>query len=370
MNVICLCAVLLLWASAAYGELRHVYFGTGGQQSEGIYRAKFDTKRGKILKVQLAAEIKNPGFLAWNASKSCVYAVAQRQKPVVVAYRVEEDGALKEINSTPIGDGGAAHIAVHPSGDFLITAQYGGGSTAVFPLGKDGSVKERSQLLKHEGGSKVVPKRQARPHPHWVGFSPKGDFAFVPDLGMDKIVIYKVMPQGLGLQPHGFATSVAGGGPRHMRFSVDGRYIHLLNELSLSISTFAYDAVSGRGDLKATVPTLSEEVKAQEAFNSASEILVHPNGRWVYSANRGNDSVSVFHANVQTGELTLQEVEPIRGAWPRNIQLDPSGQWLLAAGAHSNTVTVFAIDDQNGRLTYQTRSAVGVPQPICIVFGK
>ena len=107
---------------------------------------------------------------------------------------------------------------------------------------------------------------------------------------------------------------------------------------------------------------------SSSAFNSASEILVHPSGLFVYSANRGNDSVSVFHSNEQTGQLTLQEVESVRGSYPRNINLDPTGKWLFAAGQHSNTVSVFAIDQTNGLLQYQTGNTVNLPEPICILF--
>ena len=155
-----------------------------------------------------------------------------------------------------------------------------------------------------------------------------------------------------------------------MRFSVDGKFIYLLNELSLSVTTFRYDAATGTTTRQSTTPALSEEAKAKEAFNSAAEILVHPNGRFVYSSNRGNDSVTVYLADTATGRLSVTEVEPIRGAWPRNINLDPSGRWLLAAGAHSNTISVHAIDQASGELTYQTRSVINVPGPICVVFQK
>ena len=115
-------------------------------------------------------------------------------------------------------------------------------------------------------------------------------------------------------------------------------------------------------------PALSEEVKAKEVFNSAAEILVHPNGRFIYSSNRGNDSITSYITDPTTGLLTVTEIEPIRGAWPRNINIDPSGRWLLAAGAHSNTISVHAIDQSTGGLTFQQKSTINVPGPICILF--
>jgi 6-phosphogluconolactonase len=143
----------------------------------------------------------------------------------------------------------------------------------------------------------------------------------------------------------------------------------VLNELALSVTSFRYDGAGGMKQLS-TTPSLSEEVKAQETFNSASEICVHPSGSFVYSANRGNDSITAYKANLKTGRLDVLEVEPIRGAWPRNFNLDPSGRWLLAAGKDSNTVTVFAIDQVSGKLSYPTRRIYPVPRSICILFGR
>jgi len=172
------------------------------------------------------------------------------------------------------------------------------------------------------------------------------------------------------LKAHGTATTVPGGGPRHMRFSSDGKFVYLLNELTLSVTTFAYNAESGTCKRLTTTSALPEAVKAKEKFNSASEILVHPNGRFVYSANRGNDSVTVYGAKSATGELAVLEVEPVRGSWPRNINLDPTSKWLLAAGAHSDTISVFAVDSDSGELAFQTRGVTNVPGCICILFGR
>jgi 6-phosphogluconolactonase len=215
-----------------------------------------------------------------------------------------------------------------------------------------------------------VASRQNAPHPHWCGFSPDGQFALVPDLGLDRIVIYKVNTNGPSIERHGFAASVPGGGPRHMRFSPDGRFIYLLNELSLSVTTYAWDAAAGAARQLATVPALSDADKTKEAFNSAAEILVHPGGRFVYSSNRGHDTVTVYRADPATGALQVIQVQPVRGAFPRNINLAPGGGWVLAAGADSNTVAVHRVNPETGELTYQTKGIINVPAPICILFAQ
>ena len=237
----------------------------------------------------------------------------------------------------------------------------------LFPLDEDGKLGT-SVVTEHSIGSNVNPEPQDKPHPHWCGFSPDGQYAFVPDLGMNEIVIYRVDQNKPEIINHGSAASVPGGGPRHMRFSIDGKFIYLLNELTLSVTTFKYDASSGVATQLSTTPALSEDVLNKEKTNEAAEILVHPNGRFVYSSNRGNDSITAYLVDPESGLLTVNEVEPIRGAWPRNINMDRSGRWLLAAGAHSNTISVFMIDQTSGELTYMTNSIINVPGPICILF--
>jgi len=362
----------VLAAAVVHAAPVPVYFGTSGKDTKGIYRADFDPATGALTPAVVAAEIGGPGFLALHPDGTTLYAVASFDGgPGAAAYRIGEGGALTLLNTSPSGDGGGAHIAVHPSGKFVLTAQYGNGSVSLFPLEADGKLGP-ARVHRHDGGSGVVPARQEKPHPHWCGFSPDGKFALVPDLGMDKIVIYRVDLSGgePAIVPHGFAEGIPGGGPRHMRFSVDGRFIHLLNELALSVTTFAWDAASGTAARLGTVPALSEEAKAKEAANSAAEILVHPNGKFLYSSNRGHDSVTVYRADAATGSLTVTEVEPVRGALPRNINLDGTGGWLLAAGADSNTVAVFRVDAETGELQFQTRRVINVPGPICILFGR
>jgi 6-phosphogluconolactonase len=346
-----------------------VFFGTGGRGAEGIYHATFNPENGKFSAVKLAAKIGSPGFLTLHPNGKILYSVGRWEGGTgAVGYQIL-GGELKEFTRMACPDGGGCHIAVHPSGKFLLTAQYGGGSVALFPLDSSGKLGEAT-VTEHEGGSKVVERRQDSPHPHWTGFSPDGKFALVPDLGLDQIVIYKVDPSKPAITQHGVGQSVPGGGPRHMRFSTDEKFIYLLNELTLSVTTFAWDASNGTAKALTTEPSISEQDKAGETFNSSAEILVHPNGKIVYSSNRGHDSVSVYRANPKSGKLKVVQVQPVRGAFPRNINLTPEATWLLAAGADSNTVAAHRVDPKTGKLLYQRGSVVNVPSPICILFAK
>ncbi|MBU6180137.1 MAG: beta-propeller fold lactonase family protein [Verrucomicrobia bacterium] len=361
-------AILGLTASVS-AETRHVYFGTGGPGAKGLYRSTFDSEKGILTPAKLAHEIGSPGFLALSPDGTKLYAAATKDNVGgIAAYRVGEDGSIEFFHFEPTGDGGAAHVAAHPSGRFLLTAQYGGGSTSLLPLDGEGK-PGTATVSEHEGGSKVVEGRQDSPHPHYCGFSPDGKFALVPDLGLDGVVIYAIDPDKPAITKHGFAESVAGGGPRHLKFSKDGKFIYLLNELSLSTTVFSWDATSGSAKRLSTTPALSEETKAAESFNSAAEIVVHPSGASVYSSNRGHDTVTVYATKEGGAALEVIQVQPVRGAFPRNINLDPTGRWLLAAGADSHTVAVHAVAPGSGRLTFQRGAIIQVPAPICIVFG-
>ncbi len=362
-------AATCVLSGPARAESLFVYFGTAGAPAKGVYRSSFDPRSGRLGPAELAAEVGAPGFLALHPDGDKLYAVADGAGGQgVTGYRIARDGALQAFTAAPTGDGQGCHLAVHPSKRFLLSAQYGGGSVALFPLDAEGRLGAAA-LHEHPGpGVGVVPSRQKEPHPHWCGFSPDGRFALVPDLGLDGVMVYRVDESAPALTRHGLIQAPPGSGPRHMRFSTDGRFLYLLTELSLAVSSYAWDAAAGTARLTSTAPTLDEAAKAAEAHNSAAEILAHPSGRFVYASNRGHDSVTVFRADPATAALQAVQVQPVRGAFPRNIALSPCGGWLLAAGADSHTVAVHKVDPETGRLTFQTRNVIQVPAPICILF--
>ena len=369
----CMIACLTSFPAASAEEI-DVWLGTStAKPSRGIYHCQLNTENGKLSASSLAAEMEGPGFLAWHPKLNVLYAVGGLQgTPSVAAFAVDQAGGkpqLKLINSLEIGDGGAAHVSVDASGQTLLTAQYGGGSVAVFALDPKGGLKSRTQIIEHSGGSGVVASRQEASHAHWTGFSPDNRFAFVPDLGLDQVVIYAADVAASQLTPHGVGQLPPGAGPRHMVFHPQGAWIYVLNELDLSVSLFDYDAQAGTMKLKQTIPTVSKAALAKEQFSSASEIRVHPSGRFVYAANRGHDTISVFAVDAQSGQLTVVELEPVRGATPRNFNLDPQGAWLLAAGQDSHTLASFAVNAETGELTYN-RSVIHTPSPICVLFEK
>jgi 6-phosphogluconolactonase len=350
-----------------------VWIGTANSPgSRGIYRVAFDPATGRLGAPELAAEVSGPGFLAMHSSGQKLYAVCQiAGEGVVAEFSILSDQSppvLRLERSEPIGDGGGTHLAIDPSGQVLLTAQYGGGSVAAFGLREDGQLLARRQLLEHQGAAGVVADRQAGPHPHWVGFTPEGNWALVPDLGLDQVLRHRLRPdQERPLEPAAAMQLHPGAGPRHMKFHPNGRWAYVLNELDLTVTQAVYTAATGQLEGVGHWPTLTAEQLAAQSFNSAAEIRMHPTGKWLYTSNRGHDSISVFRIDPYSGHLERIQVEPMRGATPRNFNLDPSGRWLLAAGQDSDTLSCFEIDSATGRLRYQ-HQIVQVPSPICVLF--
>ncbi len=369
---------LLIQPQMACAQSVDVWFGTKSSGNDGmkigVYHSKLGLEKGSLAVPKLAIALDSPGFLAANPNpalkQTVLYATTKiDDQHVIASLKVAADKSLELMNSTPTGEKakGACHVAVDATGKIAVSSQYGSGTISVYSLADDGSIANRTHVIRHTGGSRVVGNRQNSPHAHYCGFDDGNKFAFVCDLGLDRVMIYRIDHDKRELVEHGEAVCEPGGGPRHMKFHPDGKYAFVLNELAMSVSVFDYDAAAGTMKLKQTVKTIPDSSRDHEVFNSASEILVHPTGRFVYSGNRGNDTVSVFQFDEAAGELERIQIEPVRGSWPRNINLSPDGGWLIAAGCDSNSAAPFKVDPETGRLTY-VRGSKFVPHPICVLF--
>jgi 6-phosphogluconolactonase len=195
---------------------------------------------------------------------------------------------------------------------------------------------------------------------------PTNTLLMVPDLGADQIVIYKTDLVAGRIEPHGAGRSPAGAGPRHMKFHPNGKFAYVLNELDISVTAYKYDEKAGTLTEIQTTTALPTELR--ENACSGSEIRIHPSGKFLYTANRGHDSIAAFKIDPQSGKLAFIELESIRGCHPRNFNVDPTGKCLVVAGRDSNTLSVFKIDSEKGGLVYAD-SIVNSPSPICVEFG-
>lgn len=370
-----LCLAFLAFPLAMQAATYDVWVGTmtaPSGASRGIYHLSLDASTGALSSAKLAAETPQPGFLAKHSKLPVLYSTLDSRDGAVAAWRIVGEGQrkrLEPLGQVPTGDGGPCHVSVDPSGRRLFTAQYGGASVASYRLKEDGSIADRASLVEHDQPSGVVPDRQSECHPHWAGASPDGRWVLVPDLGADRVFIYALDAETGELVRHGSAKTPPGGGPRHFAFHPDGKHGYVVNELQMSLSSFDWDTERGELTLRGTYPTLTEEQRAGEVFNSASEVDVHPSGRFVYVGNRGHDTITGFRTGDDPAELTPIDLEPVRGSHPRHFTLDPVGQWLLAAGRDSNTVAVFAVNPQTGDLRWSLESDY-VPDPTCVLVDR
>ena len=357
------------FAQPAGGRL-WVYIGTyTGKQSKGIYRAELDLKTGKLSEPVLAAEVPNPSFLAIHPTGRFLYAVSEvgggKKAGSVHAFALSpKTGALAHLNEQSSGGAGPCHVTVDPTGKVVLAANYGAGSACSLPVGPDGKLGAPASVVQHRGTS-VNKQRQEAPHAHSVNVDRAGRFAFVADLGLDKVMIYRLDPKDATLTPNepAFVALEPGAGPRHFAFHPDGAAAYVINELDSTLTTMDYDPKAGALKPRQTVSTLPMPVKG----NSTAEVVVHPSGRFVYGSNRGHDSIAVFAVDPKTHELRPAGHQRQHIKTPRNFAIDPTGTYLLVGNQGANTIAVFRIDPQTGALT-SVGDPVAVPSPVCIRF--
>lgn len=348
-----------------------VYVGTEtGGQSKGIYVSTLDETSGALSPPRLAAAIGNPGFLAVHPSKPLVYSVAAGKaadgswKEEVAAFAVQPDGSLTLLNTQPSGGNGPCHISVDASGRVLLLANYNGSNVVSYPITDDGSLGPAASTVRHEGAS-VNPQRQTRAHPHGIYPGPSQTLAYVPDLGLDKVMIHRLDVAGGRLSPHTHAATEPGGGPRHLAFHPNGRYAYVNLELTSRVAAYRVDAATGALEGFQVLPSLPAGVRSEG--NTTAEILAHPGGRFLYVSNRGHDSIAVFTINPQDGSLRFVETTPTGGRTPRSFGIVPGGRFLVAANQNSHSVTVLRIDPERGTLLPAGRD-VTVDRPSHVRF--
>jgi 6-phosphogluconolactonase len=365
-----LTASLLASPAAAEGPLR-VYIGTyTGEKSKGIYLSRLDLATGALSPAEVAAEVKNPSFLAIHPNGKLVYAVNEvadlggKPSGAVSAFAIEpQDGKLKLLNQQSSQGAGPCHLVVDSAGKNVLVANYGSGSCAALALGEDGRLGEATSAIQHQGKS-INPGRQEGPHAHSINLDAANRFAFVADLGLDKVLIYRFDGASGKLTANDPpSVSVApGAGPRHFALHPSGKFAYVINEIANTVTAFSYDASGGRLQEIQSIGTLPDDFKGT---SHTAEVVVHPSGKFVYGSNRGHDSLAIFAIDAATGKLTAAGHEPTGGKTPRNFAIDPSGKWLLAENQGSGTIVVLAIDPKTGALR-PTSHKLDVPSPVCV----
>lgn len=313
-----------------------------GSYGSGIHCVRQDPATGELSEQHVPVDIANPSFLAWHPSKSYLYAVCEEADTgSIAALAVGEDGALTRLNVEPTGGKSPCHLAIDPTGQFAVVANYVDGTVSVHRINRNGTVKPHSELLRHKG-SGPNPDRQAGPHAHMVAFTRYPGIVLVTDLGTDQVLTYRLNPPGK-LSPVHTAGMSAGSGPRHMALHPDGP-IYITGELDSSVMVCEIRA----GALVREIAKHDSMVEKPDPANFPSHIEC--SDRFVYVANRGADCISVFEADPWRPVADV----PTGGRWPRHFAL--IGDFLYVANQNSGTVTVSRVD-----------GATDVPGPFRVV---
>jgi len=349
-------------AAQSGGDKFRVYIGTySGKDSKGIYQCELSVKDGTLSEPTLAAETKDPSFLAFHPNKKFLYAVNEGQAGVSAFAIDAKSGTLSFLNSQPSGGGAPCHLIVDPSGKNVLAANYSGGSCICLPVDADGKLAKASSFQQHV----KAPKRA--PHGHSIHVDRDNKFAFCADLGLDKVLVYRFDAKAGTLSPHEppALELPAGTGPRHFAWHPDGKTAFVNGESDMTITACDYDADKGILTKKQTLPTLPADAKRKGV--STAETVVHPSGKFVYVSNRGHNSIAIFAIDPKTRELKIVGHETRNIATPRNFAIEPTGQWLVVANQSGNNLRTYRINQDTGELT-PTESSIAVGSPVCVRF--
>jgi len=375
-----LCAPLVFKSQAQTPEkpaakaqyIAYVGTYTAKTTSKGIYAYRFNAENGQLSPIGAATESVDPSFVAVHPNGKYLYAVNEIANfnggtgGAVSAFAIDaKTGALKLLNQVPTRGAGPCHLSLDKTGNYVLDANYDGGSIASFPVHDDGTLGTASGFVQHSG-SGPDKERQEGPHAHWIGTSPDNHFALAADLGLDQILVYGFDSSKGLFTPllSGFAKVKPGAGPRHLAFSTNGKFAYVLSEMDSSVTVFSFQAKTGAFTSLQTLSTLPKDFSGPK---QAAEIAVHPSGKFLYTSNRGHDSIAVFAIDEKKGTLKSLGQILTGGKTPRHFAIDPTGTYLLAENQDSNNIVVFHIDAATGNLT-PTGQTVEVPSPVCITF--
>ena len=339
-------------------------------KSQGIHIYNLDLSSGALEPVSVTTGIVNPTFLDIDKGQNYLYSVSEVAESegepagAITAFRIDSDnGHLTSLNHQSTRGPGPCHLSVDATGKYVLVANYSGGSVSILPVQEDGSLGKASDFIQHEGSS-VHPGRQTSPHAHSITLDPGNNYAFSADLGLDKVLIYRIDFENGKLvpstPPHG--ETAPGAGPRHFAFHPNRKFGYVINELDNTVTIFAYDETSGSLKTIGAVSTLPDDF---DGTSYCADIHILSSGKYLYGTNRGHDSMVIFQVDADTGMLTTVGYESTQGEFPRNFAIDPTETFLFAANQNSDNIVSYRIDQDSGRLT-PTGHITKVPTPVCI----
>ncbi len=340
------------------------------QGREGLFHLRFDLATGRLGIQGALSGVPNPSFLALRPDGRALYAASEAPGGAggeVCAFgRDPRSGDLAPLNRQGAHGRATCHVSLAAGGRYLLATNYAGPTIALYPVRADGGLQPAATVVRHEGSGAHA--RQAEPHPHSATPDPSGRFVYCPDLGIDRVQVYRLDATAgalLPADPPGVGTA-PGAGPRHLEFHPRLPYAYLINELDSTVVAYAWEAATGALRALQVSGTLPADFRGE---STGADIHVHPGGRFVYASNRGHDSIAVFGLAADSGRLTPLGHHGSGGRTPRNFALHPGGAWLLAANQGSDALASFGVDAATGRLE-PTGHSLALPAPACVVFAQ
>jgi 6-phosphogluconolactonase len=362
------------WSEESQRDCMLLYVGTytEGNRADGIHLVRMEPRSGELRLLGSFDAGANPSFLAIHPNGRVLYAVNEveehngRRTGAVSAFAIARDtGALTRLNEQPSEGGAPCYVSMDRSGRAVLVANYAGGSVALLPIQADGALAAPTHVVQHIGTGPNA-ARQGAAHAHCIVADPSNRFALAADLGIDRVLVYRLDLDAGALRhvERGDAVMRAGSGPRHLAFHPTLPLVFVANELDSTVTTLGFDRGSGALSPLRTHSTLPA---GWTGANYPADIHVASSGRTLYVSNRGHNSLAVFSIADSTGALALEQVASAGGDWPRNFSLDPTGRWLLVANQRSGSVVVLSRDEKSGRLT-PTAQRLAIPSPVCLRF--
>ena len=348
-----------------------VYIGTQGSgPGQGIFAARLDPEKGRLTGLGLVAEVERPTWLSRDPQAPIVFSVSEtgndgKSQGGVLSFAVDvETGMLRLISKVSSGGGGATHLAFDRRLASLFVANYGTGDVSAIPVGHDGVLAAISSTQSNFGSGPS--RRQQGPHAHGVTVDPTGGFVLSPDLGADRVFVYRFDRTNGSLSPGSppFIQLPPVSGPRHLVFSPSGRLAFLVTELSAELYSFSWDAKTGRLE---QVGRIALDAPDFTGTKSAAELSISRDGRFLYVSDRGANTLRVYASDEMNGTLRAIQTTDCAGQSPWSFAIDPSGRWLLVANQASSNLAVFEVDQETGKLA-ATGTSISVPKPVAITF--
>ncbi len=363
----CTLGALSLLTSLSVAAEEDFYVGTYTHWygSKGIYHYRFDDVNGTVSGGELATKVSDPSYLIIHPNGRWLYTVNERKTGVVNAYGIARDGQLQLLSRQSSHGAWPCFVSFDGGHRHVFVANYLVGTVAVLPVQGNGAVAPASGFSQQQGTGPNH-DRQEGPHAHSIYIDPANRFVYSCDLGNDHVEGYRYNAAKGTITPDAKATGSVppGAGPRHLVIHPRG-FVYVINEMGCSVTAFRRDEGTGALHAFQTVSTLPKGVTPTDK-DTAAEIALHPNGKFLYASNRGHDNIAVFALTNEGGMIPIDHTAT-GGKTPRYFTFDPSGRWLLAENQDSNDIFVFKANPRTGKLTPNGQK-VQVGAPVCIAF--